>query len=478
MLSLMRLGRDPLPVIEDVSNVKNREISALLDQAHGYADEYLNDVDTRVVVPTDESIANLSVFDESMPLTGTDGKEALALLHSHGSPATVAQGGGRYFGFVNGGVHPPALAARWLADAWDQNAALYVMSPIVAKLEGVCERWLTELFRLPEETAVGFVGGTSTSLLCGLAAARGELLRRQAWDVGEHGLMGAPAIRVVVGAQAHGAVLKTLSLLGLGRGQVEFVPVDEQGAMLAAAVPVLDDKTLLIVQAGNVNTGAFDPMTAICTRARKANACVHVDGAFGLWAAASASTYPLYEGAELADSWSVDAHKTLNVPYDCGIVLCRNREALLSALQASGTYLQWSENRDGMAYTPDMSRRGRSMELWIALKTMGKQGVEALIDQLCERAKLFARLFAENGFRVLNDVVFNQVLIACDSSEQTRRTLGAVQTSGECWCGTTMWNDEPAIRVSVSRPEDKRSCQRSSVSLRLINITVMVVYFR
>ena len=429
--------------------MKNREISALLDQAHGYASEYLNDVDIRAVYPTDESIAGLGIFDEPLPVAGADPKETLDLLHTHGSPATVAQGGGRYFGFVNGGAHPPALAARWLGDVWDQNSALYVMSPIAAKLESVCERWLTELFRLPEETAVGFVGGTSMSLVCGIAAARGELLRRQGWDVVEQGLFGAPDIRVVVGGQAHGAVLKTLSLLGLGRARVETVPVDDQGAMIAAALPELDEKTLLILQAGNVNTGAFDPMAALCESARKAHAWVHVDGAFGLWAAASETTYPLYQGAELADSWSVDAHKTLNVPYDCGIVLCRRREALLNALQASGAYLQMSENRDGMMYTPDMSRRARSIELWTALKTMGKQGVEGLIDQLCLRAQLFARLLAQQNFNVLNDVVFNQVLLACDTPQQTERTLALVQASGECWCGGTMWNDEPAIRVSV-----------------------------
>ena len=429
--------------------MKNREISALLDQAHGYASEYLNDVDIREVYPTDESIAGLGIFDEPLPVAGADPKETLDLLHTHGSPATVAQGGGRYFGFVNGGAHPPALAARWLADVWDQNSALHVMSPIAAKLESVCERWLTELFRLPEETAVGFVGGTSMSLVCGIAAARGELLRRQGWDVVEQGLFDAPDIRVVVGGQAHGAVLKTLSLLGLGRARVETVPVDDQGAMIAARLPALDEKTLLILQAGNVNTGAFDPMAALCATARAANAWVHVDGAFGLWAAASETTYPLYQGAELADSWSVDAHKTLNVPYDCGIVLCRSREALLNALQASGAYLQMSENRDGMMYTPDMSRRARSIELWTALKTMGKRGVEALIDQLCERAQLFARLLAQKNFNVLNEVVFNQVLLACDTPQQTERTLALVQASGECWCGGTMWNDAPAIRVSV-----------------------------
>ena len=429
--------------------MKNKEISVLLNQAHRYAAQYLEGVDHREVYPNDQNIANLAAFEESFPEIGSDPAQTLALLHSHGSPATVAQGGGRYFGFVNGGVHPPALAARWLADVWDQNAALSVMSPIAAKLESVCEHWLTELFRLPQHTAVGLVGGTSMSLICGIAAARGELLRRQGWDVGEEGLFGAPDIRVVVGEQAHGAVFKALSLLGLGRGRVETVPVDDQGAMKADALPQLDDKTLLILQAGNVNTGAFDPMAAICPIARQAGAWVHVDGAFGLWAAGCESTYPLYEGAEQADSWAVDAHKTLNVPYDCGILLCRRRESLLNALQASGAYLQMSDDRDGMLYTPDMSRRSRSVDLWAALKTLGKQGVNALIEQLCDRARLFARLLAEGGFRVLNDVVFNQVLIACEDSAQTERTLASVQASGECWCGGTQWNNEPAIRISV-----------------------------
>lgn len=429
--------------------MKNREVSALLDQVHRYVTQYLAEVDHREVFPSEQSIADLSMFDEPLPDLGSDPTQTLALLHRHGSPATVAQGGGRYFGFVNGGVHPPALAARWLADAWDQNAALYAMSPISAKLESVCERWLRQLFHLPQSTAVGFVSGTSMSLICGIAAARGELCRRQGWDVVGQGLFGAPDIRVVVGEQAHGAVFKALSLLGLGTERVEFVPVDDQGAMIAHALPPLDEKTLLIVQAGNVNTGAFDPIAVICARAHESNTWVHVDGAFGLWAAACASTYPLYQGAEQADSWSVDAHKTLNVPYDCGIVLCRHREALLNALQASGAYLQMSHNRDGMLYTPDMSRRSRGVDLWAALKTMGKQGVDSLIEQLCDRARQFARLLSDAGFRVLNDVVFNQVLIACDDPAETERTLAAVQTSGECWCGATRWNDEPAIRISV-----------------------------
>ena len=400
--------------------------------------------------PSLASIDGLDIFDESIPSTGSDPRETLALLHKHGSPATVTTTGGRYFGFVNGALHPPALAAKWLVGAWDQNAALHVMSPITSKLEAVCEAWLVDLFKLPPGTAAGFVTGTSTSLICGIAAARSELLRRLQWDVGVKGLYGAPEIRVVLGDQAHGAVLRALALLGLGQARVERVATDAQGRMRPSALPELDERTLLVVQAGNVNSGSFDPMKELIDRAREADAWIHVDGAFGLWAAASKSTYPLYAGAEQADSWSVDAHKTLNAPYDCGIVLCRHREAFVLALQATGAYLQFSDHRDGMLYTPEMSRKARAIELWMTLKTLGKDGIESLVDQLCARAKLFAQRLEERDFRILNDVVFNQVLVAGDNEEQTRRTLLAyIQQSGECWCGGSTWNNEAVIRVSV-----------------------------
>lgn len=425
------------------------DLFQLLDQAHAHAADYAANVRHRPVFPTDADLAALEIFDEDMPATGCDPSEMLTLLHTKGSPATTAQTGGRYFGFVNGGLHPPALAARWLADTWDQNSALYVMSPIASRLEAICERWLTSLFRLPAGTAVGLVSGTSASLVCGIAAARNEIMRRHNWSVVDDGLIGAPEMKVVVGEQAHGAVLKGLSLLGLGKERVHKVPSDDQGRMIAAELPQLDARTLLILQAGNVNTGAFDPFSEICPKARAAGAWTHVDGAFGLWAAGSATTYPLYAGAEMADSWSVDAHKTLNVPYDCGIILCRDRAALASALQASGSYLQFSDDRDGMFYTADMSRRARAVELWATLKTMGMVGVESLIDQLCGRAVLFADLLRQAGFRILNDVVFNQVLVACDTPDATRVLLETVQRSGECWCGSTIWNDESVIRISV-----------------------------
>ena len=424
-------------------------IHTLLDQAHQYAIDYIDHVDDRPVYPDEKALKALEDFEQTMPDEGADPAEALKLLHQSGSPATVAQTGGRYFGFVNGGIHPPALAAKWLADAWDQNCALQVMSPITAKLEDLCERWLVDLFHLPEGTAAGFVSGTSMSLMCGLAAGRNELLQRQDWDVASKGLFGAPEIKVVVGEQAHSAVFKALSFIGLGKDRVNLAHCDDQGRIIPEKLPELDDNTLLILSAGNVNTGSFDPMEELCQRGREANAWIHVDGAFGLWAAASPNTYHLYQGAEHADSWSVDAHKTLNAPYDCGVVLCKNRSALVSALQATGAYLEWSDQRDGMLYTPEMSRRARAIELWMVLNTMGKKGVADLIDQLCTRAKQFEKGLKKNGFRILNEVDFNQVLVACENDSVTEATLEAIQRSGECWCGGSKWRGESVIRISV-----------------------------
>jgi glutamate/tyrosine decarboxylase-like PLP-dependent enzyme len=285
--------------------------------------------------------------------------------------------------------------------------------------------------------------------MAGFAAARYELLRRAGWDVNTKGLFGAPPIRVVLGDEAHSSVFKALAILGLGRERVELVPVDEQGRMRTDSVPPLDNNTLLILQAGNVNSGSFDPINKLCDMANKAGAWVHVDGAFGLWAAASTSKRNLTKGIEKADSWSVDGHKTLNTPYDCGIVICKDRNAMITAMQASGDYILYSDQRDGMLYSPDMSRRGRAVELWATLKLLGKSGVEELVDGLCERASQFADEIKVAGFNVLNDVVFNQVLVTCDSPEETASTLRNLQQSGECWCGSGKWHNMPVIRVSV-----------------------------
>lgn len=422
---------------------------AIYQQVAEYAYDYLSQVYDRRVFPTEDAIANLAKFDEPVPENPQEPQEILRMLHEKGSPATVAQGGGRYFGFVNGSVIPVSLAARWLADVWDQNAALNVISPIAAKLEHLCEKWMVDLLGLPEGTAAGFVSGTSTATMCGLLAGRDALLSRLGWDVHENGLIGAPVLRVVMSEGAHGTVRKALSIIGLGRKQIETVRADDQGRFDVEKLPPLDDKTLLILQAGNVNSGAFDPFVALCKKAQEAGAWVHIDGAFGLWAAACQSTQHLTKGIELADSWSVDGHKTLNSPYDCGVVLCKDRSALVSAMQASGSYIQYSEERDGMLYTPEMSRRARGVELWALLKGMGRNGVDALIAHLCQQAAMFATELDSQGFCILNDVVFNQVLVACDTPELTQATLKNIQASGECWCGGSQWKGEPVIRISV-----------------------------
>jgi glutamate/tyrosine decarboxylase-like PLP-dependent enzyme len=426
-----------------------RQEHTLFEQAKDFAFRYLDELNERPVYPSKEAIAALKVFDEPLPQGPQSASDILQLLHTHGSPGTVTQTGGRYFGFVCGSATPVAIAAKWLSDVWDQNPALFVLSPILSKLETVCQTWLVDLFRLPEETVAGFVSGTSTATICGLAAGRNALLKGMGWNVNEQGMNGAPKLRIVLGEQAHGTVFKALALLGFGVGDLERVPIDANGDIDQDQLPVLDDRCLVILQAGNVNSGGFDPIDAICDRANGAGAWVHIDGAFGLWAAGSKKTRHLTNGIEKADSWSVDAHKTLNVPYDCGIVLCRHAEDLILALQLSGDYIQYSDKRDNMMYTPEMSRRSRAVELWATLKYFGKSGIEELVDGLCERAFQFEELLTKKGFHILNKVVFNQVLVACDTARETEATLKHIQASGECWCGGSSWHGKPVIRISV-----------------------------
>lgn len=436
------------PIISDL--LRDQALDpTLLALVHTYALEYMSTVQHRPVFPGQEALEGLKAFDEVLSELPGDPHEMLTLLHEKGSPATVAQTGGRYFGFVNGGIAPAALAAKWLADVWDQNTAMYVISPIASRLEEICERWLVSLLGLPEGTAAGFVGGSSTATLCGLAAGRNHLLKNLGYNVAEKGLFGAPEITVVLSEGAHSTIYKALSILGLGSERVIKVPMDTEGRIRPELVPEPDNRTLLILQAGNVNSGAFDDFSALCEKARAAGAWVHVDGAFGLWAAASEPLKHLTAGVENADSWSVDAHKTLNAPYDNGIVLCRDRDALTSALHMTGSYIVYSPQRDGMLYTPEMSRRARIVELWATLKSMGRSGVSELVEDLHQKAVYFAEGLAEQGFRILNEVCFNQVLVAADTPELTAATLKGVQDSGELWCGSSQWEGKTVIRLSV-----------------------------
>ena len=421
----------------------------LFDQARSYAFEYLDNVEKMDVFPSKENLAKMSNFDEDLQDETILASEVLKQLHDFGSPTTVAQMGSRYFGFVNGSAVPVALGVKWLTDVWDQCGGLHFASPINAKLETICENWLKDIFNLPKETVAGFVSGTSTANLCALAAARFQILKNLGWDVNEDGLYGAPKIRVVAHEQVHASVKKTIALLGIGKKNVEWIPSDDQGRVIVEKLPQLDKSCIVLLQAGNANTGAYDDFDTVCDIANKAGAWVHIDGAFGLWAAASKALAHLTKGMEKASSWAVDGHKTLNTPYDSGIVLCRYPDALISAMQATGEYLIYSDHREPILYTTEMSKRSRAIELWATMKYLGKEGIDQLVSTLHLRAEQLARGLMLAGFQVINKVVFNQVLVIGESEEASKQIVNFIQESGECWLGGTVWNGKAAIRISV-----------------------------
>jgi glutamate/tyrosine decarboxylase-like PLP-dependent enzyme len=426
-------------------------VKELLAETAVRAARYVAAIGDRKVVPGTEDIARLEALGGPLPETPCEPAEVLALLDDVGSPATVATTGGRYFGFVIGGALPATLATNWLAGAWDQNAAMQVMSPVATKVEEIVCDWTQDLLGLPRTSGIGFVTGTTMANFSGLAAARSALLKRVGWNVEEDGMFEAPAIRVVVGQEVHVSVLKALSMLGLGRSRVITVPADDQGRMRSDTLPVLDEHTIVCIQAGNVNTGAFDPAKEICAQAHAAGAWVHVDGAFGLWGAVSPQYAPLLEGVNAADSWAIDCHKWLNVPYDSGMVVVRDPEHLRRAMSAgSAAYLTQGAGREPWQYTPDSSRRARGIELWAAMRSLGRSGLREMIERNCRQARLFAERLRAAGFAVLNDVVLNQVLVSFGSPEQTRRVIGEIQADGTCWCGGTVWQGHTAMRISVS----------------------------
>lgn len=358
--------------------------------------------------------------------------------------------GPRFFGFVIGGSVPAALAASWLASAWDQNAGLFIASPIAATLEEVGLAWLVDVLRLPSGSGAGFVTGATVANFTALAAARHAVLDRCGWNVEADGLFGAPPIQVVIGDEAHPSLIKSLGLLGLGRERVIRVPVDSQGRMRAAALPELRSPAIVCIQAGNVNTGAFDPAREICERAHAMGAWVHVDGAFGLWAAASPRYAHLAEGFNEADSWATDAHKWLNVPYDSGLAFVRDPEILRKSMSLTAAYLPQGEHREPSQYVPELSRRARGIEIWAALKSLGRSGLCELIEQNCRCAKRFADGLSAAGFEILNDVELNQVLVSFGTPERTQQVIAALQDDGACWCGGTVWQGHHAMRISVS----------------------------
>ena len=424
--------------------------SELLNDAARRARRYLQDLEDRPVAPPATAVAGLERLGGALPEDGMAPSKVLALLDQAGSPATIASAGGRYFGFVTGGVLPAALACGWLASAWDQNAFSSVSSPVGADIESIALEWVRQVLGLPADCVGAFVTGATMANFTALAAARHAVLARLGWDVEADGLCGAPPVTVVVGEEAHASLFKVVALLGLGRERVVTVPSDDQGRMRAEAIPALTGPAIVCAQAGNVNSGACDPMAAICARARDAGAWVHVDGAFGLWAAAAPAYAESLQAVAEADSWATDAHKWLNVSYDSGIALVRDADALRGAMTFSAEYLPTGATREPFHYTPESSRRARGVEVWAALRSLGRAGLADLVDRNCAMAARIADRLRDAGYEVLNRVVLNQVLVSFGDAEITRRVVAAVQEDGTCWCGPTLWKGRAAMRLSVS----------------------------
>ncbi len=423
---------------------------ALLRDACDRALAYLGGVTDRPVAPDAAAVAALSELDFDLPGPGLAAADVLRILDDVGSPSTVASNGPRYFGFVIGGALPTAQAAAWLGAAWDQNAALAVMSPVAARLNAVALRWITGLLGLPADTSGGFVTGATMANVTCLAAARDAVLTRHGWDAASQGLAGAPPVAVVVGAEVHTTVRKALGIVGLGRDRAHLLPVDDQGRIDPRELPVLNAPAIVCLQAGNVNTGASDPFGPLIEWARDCGAWIHVDGAFGLWSAASPELSGNVAGVAAADSWATDCHKWLNTTYDCGVALVRDEQALLAAMQASASYLPGSTGAEGMGLTPQSSQRARGVEVWATLASLGRKGVAALVQQSCRLARRFAAGMRDAGFEVLNDISLNQVLVSFGSAARTDEVIAAVQQEGTCWCGPTTWQGIRAMRVSVS----------------------------
>jgi glutamate/tyrosine decarboxylase-like PLP-dependent enzyme len=423
----------------------------LLKSTAERAIRYVEGLDSREVAPSAAAIDDLDRFDESLRDDTTDPELVLQMLDEIGSPASLAMAGPRFYGFVIGGSLPVALAANWLATAWDQNSALYQVTPATSQLEQVALQWLLDLLALPPASGGAFVTGATIANFSALAAARHAVLKQAGWDVEAEGIFGAPAITVIVGEEAHPSLFKSLGLLGLGRSRVVRVPVDSQGRMRSDAMPPISGPTIVCTQAGNVNTGAFDPIGAICDIAHDGGGWVHVDGAFGLWAAAAPSRAYLTEGIEKADSWATDAHKWLNVPYDSGLALVREADMLRAAMAITAEYLPTSTvHRNPSDYTPELSRRARGVEVWAALRHLGRKGVAELVERCCRHARRFAEGLSNAGYQILNEVVLNQVLVSFGDSEKTRRVIADIQADGTCWCGGTEWQDHTAMRISTS----------------------------
>jgi glutamate/tyrosine decarboxylase-like PLP-dependent enzyme len=429
----------------------------LLRETADVAADFLESLPERSVFPGVEVAVLRERLGGPLPEVPADPREVVAQLAEVGSEGAVAMAGGRYFGFVIGGVLPAALAADWLTSTWDQNSGLYVGGPAASVVEEVAGAWLVELLGLPASVSFAFVTGTQMAHVTAVAAARHHVLATHGWDVEAKGLNGAPPIRVLAGAKRHVTVTRALRLLGLGTDAIVEIPVDDQGRMRAVEFRRLlgrEGPQIVCAQAGEVNTGAFDPLEEIADAVADAGAWLHVDGAFGLWAAVSPRLAHLTAGAERADSWAVDGHKWLNVPYDSGIALCAKPEAHRAAMSTTAEYLIQAEPgaaRDAVDFTPEFSRRARGFAVYAAIRSLGRHGIAELVERCCAHAQRFAEEAAVlPGAEILNDVVLNQVLFRFETDERTAEVLRRVQESGEAWMSGTTWQGRQAIRISVS----------------------------
>jgi glutamate/tyrosine decarboxylase-like PLP-dependent enzyme len=454
------------------------EFRALLEDAARRGIEYRESIGDRSVAPSVDATAAVKRFAETLPEQGYTDAETLALLDEIGSAASMAMAGPRFFGFVIGGSMPVTLATNWLTASWDQNVVMHEVTPATATLEQVALEWLVELFGLPAGTGCGFVTGATVANFSALAAARHRVLADVGWDVESDGLIGAPEITLIASEEAHPTLFKSLGMLGLGRNRVIHIPTDRQGRMRATELPRVAGPTIVCTQFGNINTGAFDPIADICAAVKPEGAWVHVDGAFGLWAAASSTYRPLTVGMDNADSWATDAHKGLNVPFDSGIAFVRNAADLAAAMAITADYLiTETAFRNPSDYTPELSRRGRGVDVWAAIRTLGRSGVENLVDGLCRHARAFAAGLKNAGFEILNDVGFNQVLVSFGDDAITRRIIKGIQEDGTCWCGATVWQGKTAMRISVcnwaTTDEDVQKSLHAMISTarRLANLS-------
>ena len=428
-----------------------------LNAAAGHAQRFLERVGERPVGAAADAGSIREALGGRLPERGEDPAAVIDALAAGADPGLVASAGPRHFGFVIGGSLPAAVAADWLVSAWDQCAAFHSLSPAAAAIEDIVATWSLELLGLPASASVGFVTGGQGANTTALAAARNAVLRRAGWDVEAQGLRGAPRVHVVCGEQAHATIHTALRLLGLGTGTAIRVPADAQGRMdpgaLVETLAGLDGPTIVCAQAGNVATGAFDAFEPIADACAARGAWLHVDGAFGLWAAAAPSTRHLMRGAERADSWGVDAHKWLNVPYDCALAIVADPAAHRAAMSLAAAYLVADPGqRDGTNYVPESSRRARAIPLYAALRSLGREGVAALVERSCAQARRMAARLAEiPGATILNDVVLNQVLVRLPGGDAgNAAAVAAVQRDGTCWLGGTQWNGETVVRVSFS----------------------------